>query len=119
MRFVLGMLLSALAVIAGTGVAQADPPPPGQPYPSVTTWADAEVRTCEALSCPVDHVIPAGVTTIGICWTRGQTVYDHGIYNNIWIMVSMNSGGRYLASAIYFRGNERANLPYENDCGPY
>lgn len=117
MRVVLGILLSAVALIAGSGVALADPPP--GPYPAVTTWADAEVRTCEALSCPVDHVIPAGVSTIGICWTRGQTVYDHGIYNNIWIMVSMNSGGRYLASAIYFKGNERANLPYENDCGPY
>lgn len=117
MRVVLGSLLAALALIVGSGVAQADPPKP--PYPIVTTWADAEVRTCEALSCPVYRVIPAGTDSIGICWTRGQTVYDHGIYNNIWIMVSMNSGGRYLASAIYFKGNERANLPYENDCGPY
>lgn len=117
MRFVLGSLLAALALIAGTGVAQADPPKP--PYPVVTAWADAEVRTCEALSCPVDHVIPAGSSTFGICWTRGQAVYDHGIYNNIWIMVSMKGGDRYLASAIYFKGNERANLPYENDCGPY
>ena len=117
MRVVLGSLLAALALIAGSGVAQADAPKP--PYPLVTTWADAEVRTCEALSCPVHHVIPAGESTIGICWTRGQTVYDHGIYNNIWIMVSLMDGGRYLASAIYFKGNERANLPYENDCGPY
>lgn len=117
MRFVLGSLLAALAFIAGSGVAQADIPP--SPYPRVTTWADAPVRTCEALSCPVERVIPAGVTTNGICWTRGETVYAHGIYNNVWIMVSMNSGGRYLASAIYFKGNERANLPYENDCGPH
>jgi hypothetical protein len=117
MRVVLGFLLAAAALVGGSGVALADPPRP--PYPLVTTWADAEVRTCEALSCPVDHVIPAGETTIGICWTRGQTVHDHGIYNNIWIMVSMNSGGRYLSSAIYFKGDERANLPYENDCGPF
>jgi hypothetical protein len=118
MRFVLGSLLAALALIAGTGVAQADPPQP--PYYAVTAWADAEVRTCEALSCPVDRVILAGTSTIGICWTRGQTVYDHGIANNIWIMVGLNTrGDRYLASAIYFKGNERANVPYENDCGPY
>jgi hypothetical protein len=110
-------LLAALALVAGSGVAQADPVRP--PSTTVTTWADAEVRTCEALSCPVDYVIPAGVSTFAICWTRGQTVYDHGIANNIWIMVGLSSrGDRYLASAIYFKGNERGNVPYENDCGP-
>ncbi|SER71013.1 hypothetical protein SAMN05216188_114103 [Lentzea xinjiangensis] len=117
MRTVLGSLLAILAFIGGAGVAQADPPAP--PYPTVTTWHDAEVRTCEALSCPVYQVIPAGTSTIGICWTRGETVTALGYSNNVWIMVSMNSGGRYLVSAIYFEGNERANLPYENDCGPY
>jgi hypothetical protein len=111
------MLASAMALIAGSGVAQADPPKP--PYPFVTAWTDAEVRTCEAMSCPVEYVIPAGASTTGICWTRGQAVYDHGIHNNIWIMVSMDRGARFLVSAVYLKGDERANLPYENDCGPF
>jgi hypothetical protein len=118
MRLVLGSLLAAGALVSGSGVALADPPQP--PYNAVTTWADAEVRTCEALSCPVHHVIPAGENVVAICWTRGQMVYDHGIANNIWIMVGLNTrGDRYLASAIYFKGNERGNVPYEQDCGPY
>lgn len=116
MRFVLGMLLSAAALVAGSGVALADPPP-GGPYPSVTTWAEVNVRTCEATSCPIAWTLPPETTTIGLCWTRGETVHAYGIYNNIWIKVSAMDGGRYMASAIFFKGNERANLPYENDCG--
>lgn len=115
MRFVLGILLSAAALFAGSGVALADPPLP--PYPTVTTWADVNVRTCEATSCPIWRTLPAGTSTIGICWTRGENVYAHGIYNDIWIKVSGMDGGRYMASAIFFVGDERANLPYENDCG--
>ncbi|WP_156213454.1 hypothetical protein [Lentzea aerocolonigenes] len=115
MRFVLGMLLSAAALVAGSGVALADVPLP--PYPTVTTWADVNVRTCEATSCPIAWTLPPETSTIGICWTRGETVHAYGIYNNIWIKVSSMDGGRYMASAIFFKGNERANLPYENDCG--
>jgi len=117
MRFVLGMLLSAAALVAGSGVALADPPQP--PFNAIQTWADAEVRTCQALSCPVVYVIPAGQKVVPICWTRGEMIYDHGIRNNIWIMVGLNvQGDRRLASAIYFTGDERGNVPYEQDCGP-
>lgn len=115
-KVVLGILLAVAALLGSAGVAQADIPPP--PYPRVTAWHDVNVRTCEALSCPVAYTIPAGSSSVAYCWTRGETVNAFGIYNNIWIMVSLNSGGRYLASAIYFEGNERANLPYESDCGP-
>ena len=116
MRVVLGFLLSAVALIGGSGVALAAPPLP--PYPTVTTWAEVNVRTCEATSCPIAWTLPPETTTIGICWPRGETVNAYGIYNNIWIKVSGMDGGRYMASAIFFKGNERANLPYENDCGP-
>jgi hypothetical protein len=115
MRVVLGTALAAAALIAGSGVALAAPPTKG--YPTVTTWADVNVRTCEATSCPVAYTLPAGTTTNGICWTRGENIYAYGIYNDIWIKVSGQDGGRFMASAIFFVGDERANLPYENDGG--
>jgi hypothetical protein len=31
-------------------------------------------------------------------------------------MVSMMDGGRYLTPAIYLKGDNRANIPYEDDC---
>ncbi|MFD9702896.1 hypothetical protein [Lentzea sp. NPDC059081] len=115
MRLLLGSLLAVLALVGGTAAAQADVPLP--PYPQVTTWADVNVRTCESTACPVAWVMKAGTIANGICWTRGENVQAYGIWNDVWIKVSSMDGGRYLASAIFFVGDNRANLPYENDCG--
>ena len=46
----------------------------------------------------------------------------HGFRGNFFIIrkcAATPRGARFLVSAVYLRGDERANLPYENDCGPF
>ncbi|MFI6094286.1 SH3 domain-containing protein [Lentzea sp. NPDC051213] len=115
MKLVLGTVLAAAALLAGSGVAQAEQALP-QRTP-VTAWADVNIRECPATSCKVFGVIKAGETVDAFCWTHGERIFDYGLVNEYWLMVSRQDGGRYLSSALYFKGDQRANLPIENYCG--
>ncbi|GLZ30070.1 hypothetical protein Lesp02_22600 [Lentzea sp. NBRC 105346] len=105
-----GSALAAAALVSGTATASA-----GEIY-RVTAWHDVNIRSCESLSCPVVGHIGEGETHIAYCWTDGETVSDFGISNNVWIMVSRQDGGRWLASAIYFTGDKYAGLPASEQC---
>ncbi|GAA1356230.1 hypothetical protein [Saccharothrix algeriensis] len=107
-----GAALAAAGVLGASGTAVAAP---NAPY-YVTTWHDVNVRSCEATSCPVIGWLPAGSTSIAYCWTYGEPITDAGITNDVWLVLSRQDGGRRLASAVYFQGDERANLPYEANC---
>ncbi len=111
-KVVLGAALAVSALLGGTGAAQASTPD----IWTVEAWHDAVIRDCEHLACTPTGVIRAGEKSIAYCWEYGQYVRDLGYSNNVWIMVSMMDGGRYLAPAIYFKGDTRANIPYEDDC---
>jgi uncharacterized protein YraI len=114
MKLVLGTALTAAALLAGSGVAQADPVLPTRT--PVTAWANVNVRECPATSCKVFGVIKAGETVDAYCWTHGERITDYGITNEYWLMVSRMDGGRYLSSALYFKGDARANLREDNYC---
>jgi hypothetical protein len=108
------VVLSTVALIGAATPAMADTLVP--PYPTVTAWHDVNVRTCPSTACTSPFWIPAGAGSIAYCWTHGQSITDAGITNDIWIQVDRNAGGRLFASAVYFRGDQYANLPVKADC---
>ncbi len=73
---------------------------------------------CESLNVPfAPYFAPPRVGDIQHSWADiSAAVRDLGYSNNVWIMVSMMDGGRYLTPAIYLKGDIRANIPYEDDC---
>ncbi len=111
-KAVLGIALAVSALLGSTGVAQASTPDTH----IVEAWHDVEIRDCEHLACDVTGLIRAGEKHIAYCWEFGQYVRDYGYSNNVWIMVSMRDGGRHLVPAIYLKGDNRANIPFEDDC---
>lgn len=111
-KAVLGIALAVSALLGGTGVAQAAP----STVHTVEAWHDVAIRDCEHLACNVTGMIKAGEKHIAYCWEFGQYVRDYGYSNNVWIMVSMMDGGRYLVPAIYLKGDRFANIPVEDDC---
>ncbi|MFS8098906.1 hypothetical protein LFM09_17400 [Lentzea alba] len=115
MKLVLGMALAGAALMLGSGVAVAEPVAASRT--PVTAWADVNIRECPATSCKVFGVIKAGETVDAFCWTHGERIFDYGLVNEYWLMVSRQDGGRYLSSALYFKGDQRANLPLDNYCG--
>ncbi|TWP52186.1 SH3 domain-containing protein [Lentzea tibetensis] len=115
MQFTKAAAGSALAAAALVGSATTAVAAPAELY-HVTAWHDVNIRSCEARSCPVVGHIEAGERHIAYCWTDGETISDFGITNNIWLMVSRQDGGRWLASAVYFQGDRYANLPADAHC---
>ncbi|MEU7478130.1 hypothetical protein AB0A63_19255 [Lentzea sp. NPDC042327] len=111
-KALLGLGFAVAALLGTTGAAQASTPDTW----TVEAWHDAVIRDCEHLACTPVGVIRAGETHVAYCWEYGQYVRDLGYSNNVWIMVSMMDGGRYLTPAIYLKGDIRANIPYEDDC---
>ncbi|MFD0025965.1 SH3 domain-containing protein [Streptomyces sp. NPDC058382] len=129
------LLAGALTVTAG--VASAAPQPSGDaavstsravaavPAPSaaaatysVNIWAQVNQR-----SGP--HTGSAKIGTLGLadnphkaqCWIVGDTVTAEGYTNNIWLKVQNKDGGSWgYASAIYFKGDKRGNLPASAKC---
>ena len=108
------VVLSAAALIGGAVPATAGPLTP--PYPTVTAWHDVNVRTCPDTSCVSPYPILAGRSSVAYCWTHGQTITDAGITNDVWLLVSRQDGGKLYASAVYFLGDEYANLPATAEC---
>jgi hypothetical protein len=123
-----GLLSAALAKVGLTGGATAAtasaPAAPGavagvadrpgtyyvRPYENVNN------RTCPYTSCAVRAVLRANVTYIANCWVRGQTIRDNGYVNDIWIQIRYTDYSVGYSSAIYFRGDARANLPPTATC---
>jgi hypothetical protein len=108
------VVLSAAALIGGAAPAVAESLTP--PYPTVTAWHDVNVRTCPYTSCASPYRILAGRGSIAYCWEHGQSITDFGITNDVWILTSRQDGGKLYASAVYFLGDEYANLPSTAEC---
>jgi len=83
---------------------------------TVVVWMDyVNVRDEPELGDNVDYVAHKGDRLDGDCWEYGQSVTDHGITNNIWIQTGNVFDDEYVwAGAL--EGNERANLPIEDEC---
>lgn len=63
-------------------------------------------------------VMYAGEHMTGLCWTRGETIRDNGVTNDIWIStgVSRSQGYSFFVSAVYLKGDERGGVPVEDRC---
>ncbi|MEU4769491.1 hypothetical protein AB0H12_40305 [Actinosynnema sp. NPDC023794] len=114
--------LAGSGLLAGGAVALAQPAGEADasaaPKYSATAWHNVNVRICPSTAC-----LPAAGgqilegTTVGVyCWVHGQTVTDYGYTNDVWLNVGRQDGGTQWSSAIYFAGDEFANLPKEAHC---
>lgn len=86
---------------------------------TVTPWVSSNIRECQGTSCDVVGRTTADQELPAHCWTRGQTITDYGITNDIWVAVGFGaSGRRHYVSAVYLSGDERGDLPADLTCGP-
>lgn len=102
----------------GVATAAAEVGASGPPQYSATTWHEVNVRHCPSTSCTQapGSPIPAGWTVGVYCWVHGQSVTDFGYTNDVWLNIGRQDGGTQWSSAIYFVGDEFANLPKEAHC---
>ena len=111
-----GTLAGGLAFVAPA--AQAAPAhPAGTVRPAdttVTAYHDAGVLAGPYLDQPQLSAVHPGYTYTGLCWTTGDTVNDVGLSSDIWIELSLNSGGVGYVPAIYLKGDAYAGVP--NEC---
>jgi hypothetical protein len=114
-------LVGATLLGGATTATAATSANPGE-VPRVTAWHDVNARLgCAATTCPVDQAksMKAGESAPGYCWRRGESVTAYGITNDIWVLISLEDGGRRFASAVFLKGDKYANLPATAECAPY
>ncbi|MCE6996859.1 hypothetical protein LZG04_18915 [Saccharothrix sp. S26] len=102
----------------GVATAAAEVAASGPPQYSATAWHDVNVRHCPSTSCtqaPGSPVL-AGWTVGVYCWVHGESVTDFGYTNDVWLNIGRQDGGTQWSSAIYFKGDEYANLPKDAQC---
>ncbi|MEU6389370.1 SH3 domain-containing protein [Streptomyces sp. NPDC046939] len=102
-------------LIATGGVSQAQPATAAAARTaaaySVVPYENVNVRKLPTKDSAYLATLTAGSTYTAYCWTHGQTIKDHGITNDIWIGFADG-----YSSAVYFKGNEYANLPQSAQC---
>ncbi|MFD0199649.1 MULTISPECIES: hypothetical protein [Saccharothrix] len=112
---------AATGLLAGgfaSASASAEVGASGPPQYSATAWHDVNVRHCPSTSCtqaPGSPVL-AGSTVGVYCWVHGESVTDFGYTNDVWLNIGRQDGGTQWSSAIYFKGDEYANLPKDAHC---
>jgi hypothetical protein len=102
----------------GVATAAAEVGASAPPQYSATAWHDVNVRHCPSTSCtqaPGSPVL-AGWTVGVYCWVHGETVTDFGYTNDVWLNIGRQDGGTQWSSAIYFAGDDYANLPKDAQC---
>ena len=113
-----GLLVGGVATAAATAAASAEVGASGPPQYSATAWHDVKVRHCPSTSCtqaPGSPVL-AGWTVGVYCWVHGESVTDFGYTNDVWLNIGRQDGGTQWSSAIYFKGDQYANLPKDAQC---
>ncbi|WP_447005182.1 hypothetical protein ACRAKI_01085 [Saccharothrix isguenensis] len=125
MRIVKTAVAASLAVsglLAGVAVALAQPASEvgasGPPAYRATTWHAVNARICPSTAClpAPGGQIAEGATTGVYCWVHGESVTDYGYTNDVWLNVGRQDGGTQWSSAIYFVGDEHADLPADARC---
>ncbi|MFF7923168.1 SH3 domain-containing protein [Streptomyces mirabilis] len=115
-----GAVLACGLPIAGTASAAA---PTGHTRQAafetytVVPLVDAPIRSGPGNGHPVIGRLRAGYSYSAFCWLSGETVVDHGSTSHIWVSLSGGPGiGNGWVSALYLRGDERADLPASAQC---
>ncbi|NMI55518.1 MULTISPECIES: SH3 domain-containing protein [unclassified Streptomyces] len=84
---------------------------------TVVPLVDAPIRSGPGNGHPVIGRLRAGYSYSAFCWLSGETVVDHGSTSHIWVHLSGGPGiGNGWVSALYLRGDERADLPASAQC---
>ncbi|PSL55558.1 hypothetical protein B0I31_105525 [Saccharothrix carnea] len=115
------VVAAATGLLAGgsaSASAAAEVGASGPPQYSATAWHDVNVRHCPSTSCtqaPGSPVL-AGWTVGVYCWVHGESVTDFGYTNDVWLNIGRQDGGTQWSSAIYFKGDQFANLPKDAQC---
>ncbi|MFJ1531258.1 SH3 domain-containing protein [Streptomyces mirabilis] len=115
-----GAVLACGLPIAGTASAAA---PTGHTRQAavetytVVPLVDAPIRSGPGNGHPVIGRLRAGYSYSAFCWLSGETVVDHGSTSHLWVYLSGGPGiGNGWVSALYLRGDERADLPASAQC---
>ncbi|GAA4326304.1 hypothetical protein GCM10023086_53780 [Streptomyces venetus] len=80
------------------------------PY-AVVPYETVNVRSGPARSYDKVGSVAAGQPRGAYCWTRGETISDHGYTNNVWVKLVEG-----YVSAVYLKGNEYGDLPASATC---
>ncbi|MCZ0997161.1 SH3 domain-containing protein [Streptomyces mirabilis] len=105
---------ATLAFLVPAGLAAAAPAslasPAEQSY-TVVPYENVKVRQLPKQDSAYLATLTAGQSYTAYCWTHGQTITDHGYTNDIWIGFADG-----FSSAVYFKGDQYANLPASAQC---
>ncbi|MFI9380718.1 hypothetical protein [Kutzneria sp. NPDC052558] len=121
-KIAVGVGLVGATLLGGTATANAATGKNPAAATWVTAWHDVNARLgCAATTCPVDKAksLKAGESAPGYCWKHGESVTAYGITNDIWVLISLEDGGRRFASAVFLEGDKYANLPATAECDPW
>ncbi|MEV6172481.1 SH3 domain-containing protein [Streptomyces sp. NPDC051954] len=80
------------------------------PY-AVVPYETVNVRQGPASTTAKVGSVPANQPRGAYCWTRGETISDHGYTNNVWVKLVEG-----YVSAVYLKGNEYGDLPASATC---
>lgn len=78
---------------------------------TVTTWTQANVRSCASNQCTLKYTVSAETKLSAICWANGQHVTAYGVSHNKW--VKLGSGTSWIWGGL-LKGNQTGNVP--NQC---
>ncbi|EGX54864.1 hypothetical protein SZN_35797 [Streptomyces zinciresistens K42] len=80
------------------------------PY-AVEAYEAVNIRSQPTSSSDLVGSLPAGQPRGAYCWTRGQSISDHGYTNNVWVKLLEG-----YVSAVYLKGDEYGGLPAGATC---
>lgn len=106
------------AAASGRSVAGAPAPSATAATYTVNIWAKVNHRTGPHTSSSlIGHLGTGDNPHQAQCWIKGDKVTAEGYTNDIWIKAYNKAAKKWgYSSAIYFKGNERANLPAGAKC---
>jgi uncharacterized protein YraI len=102
---------ATLTFLAPAGLAAAASAAPAEPSYTVVPYENVNVRQLPTKDSAYLTTLTAGRSYTAYCWTHGQTITDHGYTNDIWIGFADG-----FSSAVYFKGDQYANLPATAQC---
>jgi uncharacterized protein YraI len=105
----LGPLTATTAAAVSDGGRGADRVP-AAPY-AVEPYERVNVRSGPARSYDKVGSVAAGQPRGAYCWTRGETISDHGYTNNVWVKLVEG-----YVSAVYLKGDAYGGLPASATC---
>lgn len=117
---VISTCAATLAFLVPAYLAAAAPAAPAAPAEqsyTVVPYENVKVRKLPTKDSAYLATLTAGQSYTAYCWTHGQTITDHGSTSHIWIHLSGGPGiGNGWVSALYLRGDDRADLPASAQC---